>query len=79
MSDVKERITKILVEHLGVEESEVVDTANLEDDLNADSLDKVELVMAFEEEFSIEIQDDDLEAANTVAELTELVEKALAS
>ena len=59
MSDVEERVKKIVVEHLGVEPDKVVDAANFIDDLGADSLDTVELVMAFEEEFGVEIPDDD--------------------
>ena len=57
MSDVAERVKKIVVEHLGVEPDKVVDSANFIDDLGADSLDTVELVMAFEEEFGVEIPD----------------------
>ena len=53
MSDVAERVKKIVVEHLGVEADKVVDNANFIDDLGADSLDTVELVMAFEEEFGV--------------------------
>ena len=56
MSDISERVKKIVVEHLGVESDKVVDSASFVDDLGADSLDTVELVMAFEEEFNIEIQ-----------------------
>jgi acyl carrier protein len=63
MSDVSDRVRKIVVEHLGVDESKVIDTASFIDDLGADSLDTVELVMAFEEEFGIEIPDD---AAETI-------------
>jgi acyl carrier protein len=55
------RSKKVVVEHLGVEESQVTDHANLIDDLGADSLDTVELVMAFEEEFGLEIPDDTAE------------------
>ena len=55
MSDVADRVRKIVVEHLGVEEDKVVENASFIDDLGADSLDTVELVMAFEEEFGIEI------------------------
>ncbi len=55
MSDVADRVKKIVVEHLGVEEDKVVENASVIDDLGADSLDTVELVMAFEEEFGIEI------------------------
>ena len=58
MSDVAERVKKIVIEHLGVEETKVSDTASFIDDLGADSLDTVELVMAFEEEFGVEIPDD---------------------
>ena len=58
MSDVAERVKKIVVEHLGVEAAQVNEGAKFIDDLGADSLDTVELVMAFEEEFGIEIPDD---------------------
>ncbi len=58
MSDVAERVKKIVVEHLGVDEAKVVEGASFIDDLGADSLDTVELVMAFEEEFGCEIPDD---------------------
>ena len=57
MSDISERVKKIVVEHLGVEADKVVDSASFVDDLGADSLDTDELVMAFEEEFNIEIPD----------------------
>ena len=66
MSDVADRVKKIVVEHLGVEESKVTDNASLIDDLGADSLDTVELVMAFEEEFGVEIPDDAAEKILTV-------------
>ena len=56
--NVASRVKKIVVEHLGVEEDKVVESASFIDDLGADSLDTVELVMAFEEEFSVEIPDD---------------------
>lgn len=58
MSDIAERVKKIVVEHLGVDPAKVTDSSSFIDDLNADSLDTVELVMAFEEEFSVEIPDD---------------------
>ena len=61
MSDVAERVKKIVVEHLGVDEAKVTEDASFIDDLGADSLDTVELVMAFEEEFSCEIPDDEAE------------------
>ena len=55
MSDIENRVKKIVVEHLGIDESKVIETASFIDDLGADSLDTVELVMAFEEEFDCEI------------------------
>lgn len=66
MSDVEGRVKKIVVEHLGVDESKVSLKASFIDDLGADSLDTVELVMAFEEEFGIEIPDDAAEKIVTV-------------
>ena len=66
MSDVAERVIKIVVEHLGVDESKVVEGASFIDDLGADSLDTVELVMAFEEEFGTEIPDDAAEKILTI-------------
>ena len=68
MSDTAERVKKIVVEHLGVDESKVTDNASFVDDLGADSLDTVELVMAFEEEFGIEIPDEDAEKLQTVGD-----------
>ncbi len=58
MSDIADRVKKIVVEHLGVDAAKVTETASFIDDLGADSLDTVELVMAFEEEFGVEISDD---------------------
>ena len=66
MSDIAERVKKIVVEHLGVEPDKVTEKANFIDDLGADSLDTVELVMAFEEEFGVEIPDDAAEKIATV-------------
>ena len=66
MSDVADRVKKIVVEHLGVDEAKVAEDASFIDDLGADSLDTVELVMAFEEEFDIEIPDDAAEKIVTV-------------
>lgn len=66
MSDIAARVRKIVVDHLGVEEDKVKDAASFIDDLGADSLDTVELVMAFEEEFSLEIPDDAAEKIQTV-------------
>jgi acyl carrier protein len=68
MSDVAERVKKIVVENLGVEAEKVVEAASFIDDLGADSLDTVELVMAFEEEFGVEIPDDAAEKILTVAD-----------
>ena len=62
------RVREIIAQELGVEQEKVVDDANFVDDLGADSLDTVELVMAFEEEFAIEIPDEDAERMQTVAE-----------
>ncbi len=58
MSDIADRVKKIVVEHLGVDAAKVTESASFIDDLGADSLDTVELVMAFEEEFGVEISDD---------------------
>src|SRR6478672_105275 len=66
MSETADRVKKIVVEHLGVEESKVTEEASFIDDLGADSLDIVELVMAFEEEFGVEIPDDAAEKITTV-------------
>jgi len=73
MSDIADRVTKIVVEHLGVEESKVVGNANIIDDLNADSLDVVELVMAFEEEFGLEIPDDAAEKLLTIKDILDYI------
>ena len=61
MTDTADRVKKIVAEHLGVEETKVTDNANFIDDLGADSLDTVELVMAFEEEFGVEVSYEELE------------------
>ena len=66
MSDTEEQVKTIVVEHLGIDESKVTPEARFIDDLGADSLDTVELVMAFEEKFSIEIPDDAAETILTV-------------
>ena len=65
MSDVADRVRKIVVEHLNVDAEKVTEKASFIDDLGADSLDQVELVMAFEEEFSVEIPDDAAESIQT--------------
>jgi acyl carrier protein len=71
MATIEERVKKIIVEQLGVEESEVKPEASFIDDLGADSLDTVELVMAFEEEFGIEIPDSDAEKIKNVTNVIE--------
>ncbi len=75
MSDVAERVKKIVVEHLGVDEAKVADGANFIEDLGADSLDTVELVMAFEEEFGCEIPDDAAEKIVTVKDAVDYISK----
>lgn len=74
----KDKVNEIIVEQLGVDASEVTESASFIDDLGADSLDTVELVMAFEEEFDIEIPDEDAEKLNTVGEAVSYLEKKLA-
>ncbi|MEC8029303.1 MAG: acyl carrier protein [Pseudomonadota bacterium] len=76
MSDVAEQVKKIVVEHLGVDAGKVVEKASFIDDLGADSLDTVELVMAFEEEFGIEIPDDAAETILTVADAVKFISEA---
>lgn len=75
MSDIAERVSKIVVEHLGVEADKVSAEASFIDDLGADSLDIVELVMAFEEEFGVEIPDDAAEKINTVGDANKFIEE----
>jgi acyl carrier protein len=75
MSDIADRVKKIVVEHLGVDESKVSDSASFIDDLGADSLDTVELVMAFEEEFGCEIPDDAAEKILTVKDAISFIEE----
>ncbi|MCH7677901.1 acyl carrier protein [candidate division KSB1 bacterium] len=74
----KDKVNEIIVEQLGVEASEVKDGASFIDDLGADSLDTVELVMAFEEEFDIEIPDEDAEKLNTVGDAVKYLEDKIA-
>ena len=76
MSDVADRVKKIVVEHLGVEEGKVVEGASFIDDLGADSLDTVELVMALEEEFGNEIPDEEAEKLTTVGDVIQYIEAA---
>ncbi len=75
MSDIADRVKKIVVEHLGVEADKVSESASFIDDLGADSLDTVELVMAFEEEFSCEIPDDAAETILTVGDAVKFLKE----
>ena len=77
MSDVADRVRKIVVEHLNVDAEKVVEKASFIDDLGADSLDQVELVMAFEEEFDIEIPDDAAEHIQTVGDAVKFIQERL--
>ncbi|MGF1609367.1 MAG: acyl carrier protein [Kiloniellales bacterium] len=74
-NDISDRVKKIVVEHLGVEESKVSESASFIDDLGADSLDTVELVMAFEEEFGCEIPDDAAEKIVTVKDAIDFIQE----
>lgn len=73
MSSIDERVKKIVIEQLGVKEEEVTTTASFVEDLGADSLDTVELVMALEEEFECEIPDEEAEKITTVAQAVDYV------
>lgn len=73
MSEILDKVKKIIVDHLGVDEAKVVPDANFIDDLGADSLDQVELVMAFEEEFGIEIPDESAEKITTVGKAVDYI------
>ncbi len=76
MSDIRAKVIKIVAEHLDVDEEKVSDTSSFVDDLGADSLDQVELVMAFEEEFNIEIPDEAAEKIATVTDAVRFIEQA---
>jgi acyl carrier protein len=75
MSEVVQRVKAIIVDKLGVEESEVTETASFTNDLGADSLDTVELIMEFEKEFNISIPDDQAEKISTVGDAISYVEE----
>jgi len=75
MPTVQERLKKIIVDQLGVDESEVVPNASFVEDLNADSLDLVELIMSLEEEFKLQISDEDAEKITTVQEAEDYIEE----
>jgi acyl carrier protein len=76
-SSIEERVKEIIVEQLGIEDSEVTPTASFIDDLGADSLDTVELVMAFEEAFDIEIADEEAEKIKTVTDAVNYIKENL--
>ena len=76
MSEIASKVQKIIVDKLGVEESEVVATASFTNDLGADSLDTVELIMEFEKEFGITIPDDQAEGIKTVGDAIAYIENA---
>ncbi len=78
MSSVENKVKKIIMEQLDVNESEVTSQASFVDDLGADSLDTVEMVMAFEEEFNIEIPDEDAEKIRTVQDAIDYITKKAA-
>ncbi|MCK5574974.1 MAG: acyl carrier protein [Sphingomonadales bacterium] len=75
MSDIAAKVKNIVVDHLGVDEDKVTEGASFIDDLGADSLDTVELVMAFEEEFGVEIPDDAAEKIQTVKDAIDFISK----
>lgn len=75
MASTEERVKQIIVEQLGVSEEEVTPTAHFVDDLGADSLDQVELVMALEEAFDLEISDEDAEKMRTVQDAIDYIDK----
>ncbi|MEM5473389.1 acyl carrier protein [Hoeflea sp. AS60] len=78
MSDIADRVKKIVIEHLGVDAEKVNEGASFIDDLGADSLDTVELVMAFEEEFGVEIPDDAADTILTVGDAVKFISSAQA-
>ncbi|RLZ07973.1 acyl carrier protein [Acinetobacter sp. 2JN-4] len=77
MSSIEERVKKIIIDQLGVDEDEVVPRASFMDDLGADSLDVVELVMAIEEEFDVEIPDEEAEKFTTVQSVIDFLKCSL--
>ena len=78
MSNNLDKVKEIIIDKLGVEEGSIKNESRFIEDLNADSLDTVELIMEFEEEFNIEIPDDDAESLKTVGEAINYIDKALA-
>jgi acyl carrier protein len=77
VATISERLKKIIVDQLGVDESEVIPSASFVEDLNADSLDLVELIMSLEEEFKLQISDEDAEKITTVQEAEDYIEEHL--
>lgn len=75
MADIKQKVTEIIVKKLGVEESQITDDASFTKDLGADSLDTVELIMEFEKEFDITIEDNDAEKIQTVGHVVKYLEE----
>ena len=76
MSDISSRVKAIIIDKLGVDENEVVPEASFTNDLGADSLDTVELIMEFEKEFDIQIPDDQAETISTVGQAIQYIEKS---
>ena len=76
MSDISSRVKAIIIDKLGVDENEVVPDASFTNDLGADSLDTVELIMEFEKEFDIQIPDDQAETISTVKQAIQFIEKS---
>ena len=76
MSDISSKVKAIIVEKLVIDESEVTDTASFQQDLGADSLDTVELIMEFEKEFNIQISDEDAEKIQTVSDVVKYIQSA---
>lgn len=79
MADIKQKVTEIIVRKLGVEESQITNEASFTKDLGADSLDTVELIMEFEKEFDIQIEDSDAEKIQTVGNVVTYLEEKLAN
>ena len=75
MADIKSKVTEIIVKKLGVEESQITDEANFTKDLGADSLDTVELIMEFEKEFDLTIEDSDAEKIQTVGNVVSYLQE----
>lgn len=79
MADIKQKVTEIVVKKLGVEESQVTETANFIKDLGADSLDTVELIMEFEKEFGITIEDSEAEKIQTIGDVVTFLSNKVGS